>query len=446
MGIQRVIIPYSPRKIFLPSHYRTQRFEAIVAHRRCGKTVSQVNDKIKTALTLNKPNPRTAYIAPFYKQAKSVAWTYAKEFGLAVPGAKANESELRIDFPNGGQFRLYGADNINALRGIYLDDVVMDEYADMNPRLFPEVIRPTLVDRLGRASFIGTPKGRNDFFKICQHAKSSPDWLYLELKASETGIVPFNELESLKREMTEEQYQQEFECSFDAAITGAYYGKELVIAEQQGRITKVDYDPAYKVYTAWDLGWSDDTAIWFYQVIAGEIRVLEYFFASGRDMDFYADYILSKDYKYDLHWLPHDAKAKTLASGGKSIQEQLTNKLGGWGVVRIVPSLSVQDGIQAVRKMLSYTWFNKDGCPEGLEALQQYQREWDDDKKCFKDQPKHDWTSHPADAFRMLAIAWEEEYKPKKLIVREDNKIYVQDQIEILQRRIKQHEQRDQYH
>jgi len=441
MAVQKVIIPYAPRHQFLPLHNRKQRFAAVVAHRRAGKTVAEVNEKIRSALTCTKPNPRTAYIAPFLKQAKAVAWTYAKEYGLAVPGAKANESELRIDFPNGGQFRLYGADNIDAIRGIYLDDVTLDEYADMNPRLFPEVIRPTLVDRLGKATFIGTPKGRNDFFKICQQAKTAEDWFFLELKASETGIVPSHELLALRREMTEEQYAQEFECSFEAAITGAYYGKDLIRAEQEGRITTVSHDTDYKVCTAWDLGWSDDTAIWFYQVIAGEIRILEYFFASGQNIDFYADYLLSKkDYKYDLHHLPHDAKAKTLVGAGKSIQEQLANRLGGYGAFRIVPSLSVQDGIQAARKMLPKTWFNKDQCVEGLEALAQYQREWDDDRKCFKDAPKHDWTSHPADAFRMLAIAWQEQYKAVAPLQREDGKIYVADQIEILRRKIRDHE------
>lgn len=415
MGSCKVVIPYAPRKIFLPSHNRKQRFEAIVAHRRCGKTVSQVNEKIKSALTSNKPNPRTAYIAPYYKQAKAVAWTYAKQFGLVVPGAKANESELRIDFPNGGQFRLYGADNPDALRGIYLDDVTLDEYADMNPRLYAEVIRPTLVDRLGRASFIGTPKGKNDFYKICEHAKRSPDWLFLELKASETKIIANDELLALKSEMTEEQYAQEFECSFDAAILGAYFGKEMAQAQQDGRITQFEYDKMYPVFTAWDLGWSDDTAIWIYQIIAGEIRILEYYFAHGVNIDHYADFLLNKTYKdkYKTHWLPHDAKAKTLASGGKSIQEQLAARLG-WGKIRIVPGLSLEDGIQAARQMFPKVWFNEAGCGEGIEALRQYQREWDGDRKCFRELPKHDWTSHPSDAFRYLAISWREEFKPKQ--------------------------------
>ncbi len=340
-----------------------------------------------------------------------MAWQYLKDYGLTIPGSTANESELRLDLPNGGQVRLYGADNPDALRGIYLDDVTLDEYADMNPRLWPEVIRPTLIDRHGRASFIGTPKGRNAFYDICELAKKNPDWLFNMLRASETGIISEQELEDTRQMMTPEQFDQEFECSFEAAIIGAYYGRELAQAERDGRIREIKYDPNSPVHTVWDLGYSDDTAIWFYQVIAGEIHVIGYYYASGRDIDHYADLIKSKSYKYGTHWLPHDAKAKTLASGGKSIQEQLSTHLG-WGNIRIVPNLSLEDGVQAVRMMMPKVYLDT-SCNEGIEALRQYQREWDDDRKCFRDKPKHDWTSHSADAFRYLAIAWQEDYKPR---------------------------------
>lgn len=404
-----VIIPYSPRKHFLPLHERTERFAAIVAHRRAGKTVAEINEKIKSALTCEKKNPRTAYIAPFYKQAKAVAWTYAKEYALVVPGAIANESELRIDFPNGGQFRLFGADNPDALRGMYFDDVTLDEPADMNPRLWPEIIRPTLVDRQGRATFIGTPKGKNAFYDICEIAKKDPNWFFMVLKASQTGIIPEDEIQALKAMMTPEQYEQEFECSFEAAILGAYFGREMAQAQEDGRITNVEYDPKFPVHTVWDLGYSDDTAIWFYQVVAGEIRILAFYFASGKDIDHYAEVLKSKPYIYGKHWLPHDAKAKTMAARGKSIQEQLASHFE-FKNIRIVPSLSHEDGIQAARKMFPRVYFDE-SC-EGLEALRQYRREWDDDRKCFREKPLHNWTSHPADAFRYLAVAWQEEYKP----------------------------------
>jgi hypothetical protein len=201
------------------------------------------------------------------------------------------------------------------------------------------------------------------------------------------------------------------ECDFEAALPGAYYGKELYKANQEGRICAVAYDDSVRVHTAWDLGYKDDTAIWWFQVVRDEIHILEYYGASGLQMDDYFSVVLNKQYKYGLHWLPHDAKAKTLASGGKSIQEMAWKALGT-GNVRIVPDLSVQDGIQAARSMLKTSWFDSEKTYQGVESLKQYQREYDEDKRAFREKPRHDWTSHAADAFRMLAIAWREEYKP----------------------------------
>jgi phage terminase large subunit len=151
-------------------------------------------------------------------------------------GARVHESELRVDYPKGGQVRLYGADNADALRGIYLDGIVLDEYADMDPRVWSEIIRPALADRGGWAVFIGTPKGRNAFFELWRRAQSQADWFTLMLKASDTGLIPASELKLAKRDLSEEQYAQEFECSFDAAVVGAYYGKLMARAEEERRI------------------------------------------------------------------------------------------------------------------------------------------------------------------------------------------------------------------
>jgi hypothetical protein len=231
------------------------------------------------------------------------------------------------------------------------------------------------------------------------------------VRAADSGILPSHEMDAMKQEMTDDAWRQEMECDFDAALPGAFYGKELWQAEQEGRICAVPYDPAVPVHTAWDLGYSDDTAIWWYQVIRNEVHVLEYYGASGLSMDDYLAVVKKKPYQYGLHFLPHDARAKTLASGGKSIEEMARKELGA-GTVRIVPSLTVQDGIQAARKMLLSTWIDATHCAEGLECLKQYQREYDEDKKCFREQPRHDWTSHAADGFRMLAIAWRSEHNP----------------------------------
>jgi phage terminase large subunit len=236
----------------------------------------------------------------------------------------------------------------------------------------------------------------------------------LEMRASESGLIDEDELRAAQRQLSPDQYAQEYECDFAAALPGAYFGREMVAAERAGRITSVSCDAAVPVHTAWDIGYRDDTAIWFYQVVRGEIHVIDYHASSGQAIPFYADLINSKGYKYGKHWLPHDARAKTLASGGKSVVEQLASALGGFSNLAIVPNLEVQDGIQAARVALNRTWFDEAKCGEGLEALRQYQREYDEDKKAFKERPRHDWTSHSADAYRMLAVAWRAENPPER--------------------------------
>lgn len=211
-----VTLPYAPRRQFVPFHERRERFAALICHRRAGKTVASVNDLIRGAALCERPNPRFAYIAPFYKQAKDISWTYLKQgvAPLLKYGASITESELRVDLPNGGRVKLYGADNPDSLRGIYLDGVVLDEPAQIDPTLWPEIIRPALADRLGWAVFVGTPKGRNAFYEIWRQAQKSPDWFTMMLRASETGLLQASELQAARDMMTEQQYRQEFECSF----------------------------------------------------------------------------------------------------------------------------------------------------------------------------------------------------------------------------------------
>jgi hypothetical protein len=326
--------------------------------------------------------------------------------------AKANQSELWVELITGARIRLFGADNADSLRGLYLDGIVLDEYADMRPRIWGEIIRPLLADRLGWAVFIGTPKGHNAFWDIYSNATKDNDWYAKTLRASQTGLIPESELADAAKSMTQDQYLQEFECDFESAILGAFYGKEMRQLTDQGHITQVAYDPMFPVHTAWDLGYSDDTAIWWFQVVHGEIRMLDYHSSNGQPVAFYSGIIKIREqengYVYGTHYLPHDAKAKTLASN-KSIIEQLSDKIP-LKSMKIVPSLSLQDGIQATRLALTRSWFDHK-CEDGIECLRQYQREYDEDKKVFRDKPRHDWTSHGADAFRMLSIAWKEEAK-----------------------------------
>jgi hypothetical protein len=406
-------LKYRPRSVFEDFHDRKERWAVIVAHRRCGKTVACINDLIVKALLENKPHAQYAYIAPYYSQAKSVAWRYLERFSEPVL-AKANQSELWVELVNGARIRLFGADNPDALRGNFLDGVVMDEMADMKPSVWGEIIRPLLADRLGWATFIGTPKGHNAFYDIYNEATKKPNWYVKVLRADQTNLLAQSELDDAKATMSDNQYEQEFLCSFEAAILGAFYGQEMRRITDLNRITCVDYDPMFPCHTAWDLGFNDSTSIWWFQVVYGEIRVLDHHSSNGQAIPFYTMLLDQKEdefgYKYGYHYLPHDARAKTLASGGKSIIEQISAKID-IKHLKIVPNLSLQDGIQASRLALTRTWFDN-RCEEGIECLRQYQREWDDDKKVFRDRPKHDWTSHSADAFRYLSIVWKDEDSP----------------------------------
>jgi len=349
--------------------------------------------------------PLFGYVAPYRSQAKAVVWDYLKRY--AEPLIKvSNESELQIELTNGSRIKLFGADNADAMRGLGFDGLYLDEYGDFKPSIWGNILRPALSDKQGWCVFGGTPKGKNQFWQIYQTASKSPDeWFLLRLPASTSGLLPESELAAARAQLSEDQYLQEMECSFEAAILGAFYGTEMREATEQGRITPIEYDKNIPVHTAWDLGFRDDTAVWWYQVIRGELHILEYYGVSGANISDLAAVIKSKPYKYGKHYLPHDARAKTLAAAGKSVIEQLAEYLG-INNMAIVPDLGVQDGIQAVRQVLPRCWFDAVKCEDGIEALRQYQREYDEDKKAFRDRPRHDWCSHPADAFRMLAVAW----------------------------------------
>ena len=402
---QEVVIPYTPRDQFEAYHDRTERWAKIVAHRRFGKTVGCLNDLIKRALcaTRVQPPPRFAYIAPTYTQAKDVAWNYLKFYSAPIPGLKMSESELWIEYPNGARIRLYGADNYERMRGLYFDDVVIDEPAQFDPRAWPEVIRPTLADQQGGATFIGTPAGRDWFYKVdlAEDGSEIADFFRLTLKASDTGIIPAEELKSLRSGLSEEQYAQEFECSFEAAVIGAYYGKLMRQADDDKRIAGVPYEPTAQVYTAWDLGIRDSTAIWFAQVVGREIHLIDYYEATGADLGHYVREIFGRNYIYAGHFVPHDAQAKELGTG-KSRLEVLESL--GLKNITVAPMHRVEDGINAVRTIIPRCWFDARKCARGIDALKLYRAEFDDKLQALKPRPVHDWTSHAADAFRYLAM------------------------------------------
>jgi hypothetical protein len=404
---------YKPRPFQQALHKALRRFNVLVCHRRKGKTYFTIREIQDKAFQNNKKRPQYAYIAPTYSQAKKVAWEYCKDFYKDVPGVEFHVQELKVTVPHGDEkilIYLAGADNPDSLRGMYFDGVVIDEYAQISPTLWGEVVLPALSDREGWAIFIGTPKGNDHFKKIFNFAEeqmlkdpNSP-WFAIRLKASQTGIIPEKELALLKESMSPEEYEQEMEVSFTAAMRGAYYDDYMVRAENENRITGVPYDASVPVHTAWDLGIGDSTAIWFYQLVGREVHLIDHLEMSGKGLEWYVGELKTKPYTYGTHFLPHDAGARELGTG-KSLQEQLGDLIGGGHMITVLKRLKIEDGIQSVRALLSKCYFDKVKCYRGIECLKSYQKEWDAKNGIFQDKPKHDSYSHSSDAFRYLALS-----------------------------------------
>src|SRR5262249_22950094 len=256
---------------------------------------------------------------------------------------------------NGAKIRLYGADNPDRLRGGYFDGVVLDEFADMKSDVWRAVVRPMLSDRKGWATIIGTPKGKNEVWRVYQEAQKDPDWFHMMLRASDSGIIPKAELEKLKIEQGEDFYQQEYENSFEAAIQGAFYANEMRIMINEGRICPIEIDKGVRVHTAWDLGVSDSTAIWFVQCIGRERRLVDYYESSGVGLNHYADVLADKrrqyGWTYGDHFFPHDIKVREFTSGKSRL-----NTLASLGIEAVVvPQYEELEGINVVRRMLGRT-------------------------------------------------------------------------------------------
>ncbi len=409
MAERSIVINYKPRDVFLDFHNRTQRGARIVAHRRAGKTVACINDLIKRAITDNKEDGKYFYVAPYYNQAKSVAWDYLLKFSEPIR-SQANHSELWVELINGSRIRLFGSDNADAMRGLAIDGIIIDETADHKPRVWGEIIRPALADRQGWAVFIGTPKGHDAFYKIYEDAKHKAEWFVKSVRASESGILPKSELDDARSSMTEDQYQQEFECSFEAAILGAIYAKEIGDAREEGRICSVPYDKMAKVDTWWDLGVGDATAIIFTQSVGKEIRVIDHYEASGEGLPHYAQILERKGYLYGTHNAPHDIQVRELGSGRSRLETAASLGIN----FKVVPNIGLEDGINAARLSFNRMWFDAVKCSQLIESLTRYR--WDQNEKTgmLKPRPVHDEHSHSADAFRYMAIGIQEQKQPKR--------------------------------
>ena len=393
-------------------------------HRRAGKDEVSLHH---TACASQERVGNYWHMLPEYAQARKAIWdsvnphTGIRRIDEAFPRemrAYTREHEMTIGFPNGSTWQVVGSDNYNSLMGTAPAGMVLSEYALSNPSAWA-YLSPILMENNGWAIFISTPRGKNHFHSIIQSAQRQPSWFSEVLTNDETHVFTTEQMrEELERlielhgpEYGRSLWRQEYFCSFDAVVVGSIWGDCLEVAEQEGRISHgipVPVENDLPVDTAWDLGYTDDTAIWWYQIMAGEIRVLDCYAASGKDIPFYCDVLRRKakerGFTYGTHWLPHDARPRTVAAGGKSILQQMKNE--NVGKCAIVPRLDREEGIQAGRATLKRCWFDGDRCEDGLEALRSYRREWDDEKKVFSLTPRHDWASHYSDAFRGLSLSW----------------------------------------
>lgn len=346
------------------------------------------------------------HMLPEAAQARKAIWdavnphTGKRRIDEAFPKeirANVNDQAMFIRFKNGSSWQVVGSDNYNSLVGSPPVGVVYSEWALANPSA-RAYLRPIMMENKGWQLFITTPRGKNHAYNTYLSGVKNPGTFSQILTAEMTGIFTAEQLEAERKayiddfgdDMGNALFEQEYMCSFEAAIMGAFYARELADARNEGRIGNFPVDPNFPVETAWDIGRTDDTSIWFYQSTFDGIRVVDFHSSSLKDIDFYIDLLRSKSYKVKWLVLPHDAKAKRLGMK-RTVEEQLFD--AGFKV-RTLPALSVQDGIQAARKTFKVCHFHEELCIDGLNALSQYRREWDDNKKCFKTSPLHDWTSH----------------------------------------------------
>jgi hypothetical protein len=395
-------LPYIPRKEMVSFHQRDKRYAFLICHRRFGKTVACVAELVLRAIYTQKKNAQFAYIAPFRSQAKAVAWQYLVEMteGLAT---EVRVSELSVTLPNGSKIFLTGSDNVNALRGLYLDGAVLDEFAQCRPDLLEAVIMPCLLDRQGWLVIIGTAYGRmNKFYDYYEMSKSDDKWYHADIKINESGVIPDDEIKRIQSSVSKAKFEQEFMNSFTAELVGTYYASILSEMEQEGKLHGDDlYDPGLPVKAAADIGRGDSTVFWFWQERPDGIAVIDLYANHGESAGHYINMLQSRGYKFDEIWLPHDARAKTFATN-KSALEQFVDAFGA--IVHITPSLSVEDGIEATRQILPMCRFDAEKCYEGIECLRVYRKKWDELNQCFLDKPLHDFSSDFADAARYMAI------------------------------------------
>ena len=403
----KITIPYTPRpqQSLLHKNLQDHRYALLLCHRRFGKTTMCLNHIIREALLNKNHNPRYAYIAPTYKQAKSIAWDFMKHYAGKIPGVRFNETELRCDLPNGSRITLLGAENFENLRGLYFDGVCIDETSQISASLIEEVLTPALSDRKGFMYLVGTPAGMNNiFYEYYLKAQGDKKWYLYTAKASDTKIVDQEELDHALSLMGEAKYNQEFECSWVGNIPGSIYSDNIVELEDNKRLTSVPFDPAYPVHTSFDIGYKDDTAIIFFQDIGSQIHIIDCFSDHNQPFPYYAEVLKQKPYSYGYHLAPHDIEVSEYSSGKTRREVAYQHGIK----FRVVPKTLLEDGIHAVKMILPRCKINVDTCKPLVDALRHYHRKYIEKDRIFKTKPVHDWSSHYCDSMRVLATGFEE--------------------------------------
>jgi phage terminase large subunit len=375
-----IVLPYKPRRHFLPLHASRKRWKFAVCHRRAGKTVALANELITRALTNPRttPPPRYAYIGPSFDQTKDLVWSYLKQYTANIPQVRHLEGELTTIFPGGASIRLYGgALAYERMRGIYLDGAVLDEYPLLAPQAFTSVVRPCLADYRGFAIVSGTSAGDDHFHKLKLRAEDDPDWDIFDIKITDTGedALSHAEVEEMRKDMSVDEFAREMLNSFDAPVEGAYYAEALNQLQMQGRVTHVAPDLNTSVITAWDLGMRHLQVVWLFQLAGREVHWIDYVEASGKPLSYYSDILALKakvgGFKYHAHLLPHDVEVRELSTG-HSRKHELFNLLAE--PVITVPNHSTEDGITATRGVLGVSWFDEAATRRGLARLRSYRR------------------------------------------------------------------------
>ena len=376
-----------------------KRFNVLVVHRRAWKTVWAIIDQIVQCMQTDWDY---WYIAPTYKQAKKIAWRLIQKFGNQIKGFTYNASELQVTYGN-ATISLFGAENPDSLRGLDLKWVIFDEYAQQPSWIYWEIIFPMINANRWWVTWIWTPKGKNAFYKLYERAKTDDRFFTMLLKYTDTNLLDEEQISDARKEMTEEEFEQEYNCSFDAYMRWAVYWKELKKAFDEWRVRKDVYDPKLEVTTFWDLGISDAMTVLFVQVLWREIRIIDAYKNTWYGLDHYADVVNGKEYRYKTHFFPHDIRQRELSTGMSRIETAI--KLL-WKNCDIVPMNTIESGINAGRLIFKNLYINEE-LEDFINDISLYQYEYDESRAEFKKTPKHDWTSHYADSYRYLATIFE---------------------------------------